>query len=59
MTAGPRGPANKHLKNSTFRLSPWRGSLRLRATYGRDPDGNVVELLQAPADSALAVVGGN
>lgn len=29
----------------------------LRATYGRDPDGNVVELLQAPADSALAVVG--
>lgn len=26
------------------------------ATYGRDPDGNVVELLEAPADSALAVV---
>ena len=29
----------------------------LQATYGRDPDGNVVELLQAPAESALAVVG--
>ncbi|MGR8946495.1 MAG: VOC family protein [Gammaproteobacteria bacterium] len=29
----------------------------LQATYGRDPDGNVVELLEAPADSALAVVG--
>ena len=28
----------------------------LAATYGRDPDGNVVELLEAPADSALAVV---
>ncbi len=26
------------------------------ATYGRDPDGNVVELLEAPANSALAVV---
>ncbi len=30
----------------------------IRATYGRDPDGNVVELLQVPATSALAVVGG-
>lgn len=29
----------------------------LFATYGRDPDGNVVELLQAPAESALAIVG--
>lgn len=29
----------------------------IRATYGRDPDGNVVELLEVPADSALAVVG--
>ena len=28
----------------------------LLATYGRDPDGNVVELLQAPAGSAVAVV---
>lgn len=28
----------------------------LAATYGRDPDGNVIELLQAPADSAVAVV---
>lgn len=26
------------------------------ATYGRDPDGNVVELLQVPPQSALAVV---
>jgi catechol 2,3-dioxygenase-like lactoylglutathione lyase family enzyme len=30
----------------------------IRATYGRDPDGNVVELLEVPADSTLAVVGG-
>lgn len=30
----------------------------LQATYGRDPDGNVVELLQAPAGSAVAVVNG-
>jgi len=28
----------------------------IRATYGRDPDGNVVELLEVPADSALHVV---
>ena len=28
----------------------------LVATYGRDPDGNVVELLQAPPDSSLAIV---
>ena len=28
----------------------------LMATYGRDPDGNVVELLQAPPDSAVSVV---
>ncbi|MGR8920354.1 MAG: VOC family protein [Gammaproteobacteria bacterium] len=28
----------------------------IRATYGRDPDGNVVELLEVPADSSLAVV---
>jgi catechol 2,3-dioxygenase-like lactoylglutathione lyase family enzyme len=28
----------------------------IRATYGRDPDGNVVELLEVPPTSALAVV---
>ena len=28
----------------------------LRATYGRDPDGNVVELLEVRGDSALSVV---
>ena len=27
----------------------------INATYGRDPDGNVVELLQVPAGNALAV----
>ena len=26
------------------------------ATYGRDPDGNVVELLEVPSDNALSVV---
>lgn len=29
----------------------------VRATYGRDPDGNVVELLEVPATSVLHVVG--
>jgi catechol 2,3-dioxygenase-like lactoylglutathione lyase family enzyme len=28
----------------------------LRATYGRDPDGNVIELLEAPADSAFSIL---
>jgi catechol 2,3-dioxygenase-like lactoylglutathione lyase family enzyme len=28
------------------------------ATYGRDPDGNVIELLEVPQASALAVVAG-
>jgi len=28
----------------------------LRATYGRDPDGNVVELLEAAAGSSLAIL---
>ena len=26
-----------------------------RLSYGRDPDGNVVELLQIPPDNALAL----
>lgn len=33
------------------------GNIERLATFHRDPDGNVVELLEAPADSALAVVG--
>ena len=28
----------------------------LGVTYGRDPDGNVIELLEAPADSAFSIL---
>ena len=46
------------LKNAGMRFHcPPQPVGDLQATYGRDPDGNVVELLQAPAESALAVVG--
>ena len=46
------------LKNAGMRFHcPPQTVGDLRATYGRDPDGNVIELLEAPADSALAIVG--
>jgi catechol 2,3-dioxygenase-like lactoylglutathione lyase family enzyme len=41
-----------------FHCPPQRVGGSVCATYGRDPDGNVVELLEVPADSALAVVSG-
>ena len=39
-----------------FHCAPQAVGSDIRATYGRDPDGNVVELLEVPADSSLAVV---
>lgn len=39
-----------------FHCPPKRVGSDILATYGRDPDGNVVELLEVPADSPLAVV---
>lgn len=39
-----------------FHCPPQPVGSEIRATYGRDPDGNVVELLQAPPDHALSVV---
>lgn len=39
-----------------FHCPPQAVGGKIRATYGRDPDGNVVELLEVPADSPLAVV---
>ncbi len=46
------------LKNAgmQFHCAPQIVGGTIQATYGRDPDGNVVELLEAPRDSALAVV---
>ncbi len=35
--------------------SPPQNVGELRATYGRDPDGNVVELLEVPAASAMSI----
>lgn len=40
----------------TFHCAPVTVGGGIWATYARDPDGNVFELLEAPADSALAVV---
>jgi catechol 2,3-dioxygenase-like lactoylglutathione lyase family enzyme len=40
----------------TFHCPPQQVGSDIQATYGRDPDGNVVELLEVPADSALSVV---
>ena len=40
----------------TFHCPPQRVGSDIVATYGRDPDGNVVELLEVPPDSALSVV---
>ena len=39
-----------------FHCPPQDFGSDIQATYGRDPDGNVVELLEVPADSALSVV---
>ena len=39
-----------------FHCPPQQLDGDIRVTYGRDPDGNVVELLEVPADSALSVV---
>ena len=45
------------LKNAGMRFHcPPQSVGDLQATYGRDPDGNVIELLEAPAGSALAIV---
>ncbi|MDG2111207.1 MAG: VOC family protein [Actinomycetota bacterium] len=38
-----------------FHSPPIGGGLGVRATYGRDPDGNVVELLEVSDDSPLAL----
>lgn len=43
----------------TFHCPPQQVGSDIRATYGRDPDGNVVELLEAPAGHALSVVAGS
>lgn len=40
-----------------FHCPPTAVGSGIRATYGRDPDGNVVELLEVPPESALSVVG--
>ena len=39
-----------------FHCPPQAVGEAIWATYGRDPDGNVIELLEVPPDSALAVV---
>lgn len=39
-----------------FHCAPQTVGGGIWATYGRDPDGNVVELLESPPGSALAVV---
>ena len=39
-----------------FHCPPQDFGSDIQATYGRDPDGNVVELLEVPADSALSVI---
>ena len=39
-----------------FHCPPQAVGEEIRATYGRDPDGNVVELLEVPSDNALSVV---
>jgi predicted enzyme related to lactoylglutathione lyase len=39
-----------------FHCPPQRVGDSLRVTYGRDPDGNVIELLEASPDSGLAIV---
>ncbi len=39
-----------------FHCPPQQVGSDIRATYGRDPDGNVVELLEVPPDSALSVI---
>ena len=40
----------------TFHTEPLDAGFGLRATYGRDPDGNVVELLEViEADSAFSL----
>ena len=39
-----------------FHCPPQQVGDTLRATYGRDPDGNVVELLEVIGDSNLSVV---
>jgi hypothetical protein len=39
-----------------FHCPPQSVGSELVATYGRDPDGNVVELLEVPSDNALSVV---
>ena len=50
--------ARLHAAGMVFHCPPDTVGGGIWATYGRDPDGNVVELLEAPAGSALAVVGG-
>ncbi len=39
-----------------FHCPPQHVGEDIQVTYGRDPDGNVVELLEVPADSALSVI---
>jgi catechol 2,3-dioxygenase-like lactoylglutathione lyase family enzyme len=39
-----------------FHCPPQAVGSDIRATYGRDPDGNVVELLEVPLDNALSVI---
>ena len=40
----------------TFHCAPQKAGKGLRATYGRDPDGNVVELLEVEnSDDKLSV----
>ena len=39
-----------------FHCSPQVGGSGLRVTYGRDPDGNVVELLEVTSQGSLPVV---
>lgn len=38
-----------------FHTAPVTGGGGVRATYGRDPDGNVVELLELSRDSSLSL----
>ena len=39
-----------------FHCPPQQVGADIQVTYGRDPDGNVIELLEVPADSAFSVV---
>lgn len=39
-----------------FHCPPQSVGEAIRATYGRDPDGNVVELLEVSADNELSVI---